>query len=370
MTPPSTLSALFTPFTLPGLSLPNRFVMAPMTRRFSPGGVPGPDVAAYYARRAAAGVGLIITEGTYVDHPSAGTSAEVPRFHGVDALDGWAKVLDAVHAEGGRIFPQLWHVGAMRAVGAPPDPAAPPVGPSGLSVDGEAHGEAMSVADIDRVVAAFASGARDAQALGFDGVEVHGAHGYLLDEFLWSGTNHRDDAYGGSIGARVRFAVDIVAAIRDQVGQDFPVSFRLSQWKPNHYDAHLADDPDELARIVTPLADAGVSVFHASTRRYWEPIFEGSKHGLSGWIKELTGVPAVTVGSVGLDDSFDRTFGERRHAGAAPIATLGDLFERGEFDLVAVGRALLADPMWVEKVRAGRLDELGAYDSSRTAVLY
>jgi 2,4-dienoyl-CoA reductase-like NADH-dependent reductase (Old Yellow Enzyme family) len=364
------LTGLFAPFTFSGLTLPNRFVMAPMTRRFSPGGVPGADVAAYYARRAAAGVGLIITEGTYVDHASAGSSAEVPRFHGSDASDGWAKVLDAVHAEGGHIFPQLWHVGAVRPVGAPPDASAPPVGPSGLSLDGEPHGVALSLADIDAIIGAFASGARHAQALGFDGVEVHGAHGYLVDQFLWSGTNRRQDAYGGSIESRIRFAADIVAAIREAVGPEFPVSFRMSQWKSNHYDARLADDPEELSRVVTPLADAGVSIFHASARRYWEPIFEGSKHGLAGWIKELTGLPAITVGSVGLDKTFDVTFGAERHAAVSGVDDLGALFERGEFDLVAIGRALLADPAWVDKVRSGRLAELTPYDATTTATLY
>ena len=108
-----------------GLSLPNRIVMAPMTREFSPGGVPDAEVAAYYARRAAGGVGLIITEGTYVNHPSAGTSGRIPRFHGDDALAGWERVVAAVHAAGGRIVPQLWHVGAARAAGAPPVPDGP-----------------------------------------------------------------------------------------------------------------------------------------------------------------------------------------------------------------------------------------------------
>jgi 2,4-dienoyl-CoA reductase-like NADH-dependent reductase (Old Yellow Enzyme family) len=364
------LSALFEPLTFSGLTLDNRFVMAPMTRRFSPGGVPGPDVAAYYARRAAAGVGLIITEGTYIDHPSAGSSAEVPRFHGPDALAGWSEVLAAVHAEGGRIFPQLWHVGALRPFGAPPFPAAPPVGPSGLSLEGNPHGEALSSSEIDAIVGAFAAGARDAQALGFDGVEIHGAHGYLVDQFLWSTTNRRTDGYGGSIASRVRFAADIVAAIREQVGPELPISFRLSQWKSRNYDARLADDPDELAAVLTPLVDAGVSIFHASVRRYWEPIFDGSKHGLSGWVKELTGLPAITVGSVGLDRPHETAFSADPRAKVAPLDALADLFERGEFDLVAIGRALLADPAWVGKVRAGRVDDLVAFDGSHTAVLH
>ncbi|GDY44443.1 hypothetical protein SANT12839_053250 [Streptomyces antimycoticus] len=102
------------PFTVGGLTVPNRIAMAPMTRMFSPGGVPNADVVAYYTRRAAAGVGLIITEGTYVDHPSAGLSDSVPRFYGEDALAGWAEVVQQVHLAGGRIAPQIWHVGVSR----------------------------------------------------------------------------------------------------------------------------------------------------------------------------------------------------------------------------------------------------------------
>ena len=124
------MSALFAPFTVGGLTLPNRIAMAPMTRYFSPDGVPGEDVAAYYARRAAAGVGLLITEGTYVPHPSAHSFINVPTFYGEAALAGWAKVRSAVHAAGGRIFPQLWHVGGVREAGMAPDPAVPGFAPS------------------------------------------------------------------------------------------------------------------------------------------------------------------------------------------------------------------------------------------------
>lgn len=117
------------PVVLNGLTVPNRIAMAPMTRQFSPGGIPGDDVLSYYARRAAAGVGLIVTEGTYVGHASAGESDRVPRFHGDDQLAGWAKVADAVHAAGGTIVPQLWHIGMARTAGRPPFPDAPAMGP-------------------------------------------------------------------------------------------------------------------------------------------------------------------------------------------------------------------------------------------------
>ena len=350
------------PVALGGLTVPNRVVMAPMTRQFSPGGVPGADVAAYYARRAAAGVGLIVTEGTYVGHESAGQSDAIPRFHGAEQLAGWAKVAEAVHAAGGRIVPQLWHIGMVRKAGDPPYADAPAVGPSGIRLDGtEGAGLAMTQDDLDGVVAAFAEAAADAERIGFDGIELHGAHGYLIDQFLWSGTNRRADAYGGDPVARTRFGAEIVAAVRKAVSPGFPVIFRFSQWKSENYDARIAATPAELDALLAPLAEAGVDAFHASTRRYWVPEFDGSDLNLAGWTKKLTGKPVITVGSVGLDGDFIRG----RQGGIAPVKGIDDLLDRlehGEFDLVAVGRALLQDPEWAAKVLDGRLGELAPYD--------
>lgn len=356
------------PFTLGGLTVPNRIAMAPMTREFSPGGVPGADVADYYARRAAGGTGLIITEGTYVDHAAAGTSGAVPRFHGEDALAGWERVVRAVHAAGGTIMPQLWHVGMARTAGALPFPDAPPSGPSGITVDGTPSGHAMNQQDLDDVIAAFADGAAAAERLGFDGVELHGAHGYLIDQFLWSGTNRRTDAYGGSLRARTRFAAEIVAACRAAVSPDFPVLFRMSQWKMGNYEARLAETPDELQAIVGPLSDAGVSAFHCSTRRYWLPEYEDSDLNLAGWVKKLSGKPTVSVGSVGLDNEFIGTF-RAEQAGVTGIDRLLDRMERDEFDLVAVGRALLGDPEWAAKVFEGRIGELQPFQASMLQTL-
>lgn len=357
------------PVTINGLTVPNRIAMAPMTRMFSPGGVPGEDVVSYYARRAAAGVGLIVTEGTYVGHESAGQSDRVPRFHGEEQLAGWAKVAEAVHAAGGTIVPQLWHIGMVREQGQAPYPEAPAVGPSGVRTDGtEGTGRAMTQADIDAVIGAFAQAAADAERIGFDGVELHGAHGYLVDQFLWSGTNRRTDAYGGDPVARARFAAEIVAAVRDAVSPEFPVVFRYSQWKQDAYDARLAETPQELEAILAPLAEAGVDAFHASTRRYWLPEFEDSDLNLAGWTKKLTGRPSITVGSVGLDGEFLKAF-QGQGAALGSIDNLLDRMERDEFDLVAVGRALLHDPNWAAKVLAGRFDELTPYEGSALKTL-
>ncbi|MFE7275090.1 NADH:flavin oxidoreductase [Streptomyces sp. NPDC057623] len=352
------------PTVINGLTVPNRIAMAPMTRMFSPGGIPGEDVVSYYSRRAAAGVGLIVTEGTYVGHDSAGQSDRVPRFHGEEQLAGWAKVAEAVHAGGGKIVPQLWHIGMVREQGQPPFADAPAVGPSGLRIGAEeATGKAMTQSDLDDVIDAFAQAAADAERIGFDGVEIHGAHGYLVDQFLWAGTNRRTDAYGGDPVARTTFAAEIVAAVREKVSASFPIIFRYSQWKQEAYDARLAETPEELDAILAPLAAAGVDAFHASTRRYWIPEFDGSDLNLAGWTKKLTGKPVITVGSVGLNGDFIRAFaGEGSEVKG--IDDLLDRLERDEFDMVAVGRALLQDPEWAAKVLADRLDELKPYDAA------
>ncbi|MFD8426389.1 NADH:flavin oxidoreductase [Streptomyces coelicoflavus] len=357
------------PATINGLTVPNRIAMAPMTRMFSPGGVPGEDVVSYYSRRAAAGVGLIVTEGTYVGHDSAGQSDRVPRFHGEEQLAGWAKVAGAVHAAGGTIVPQLWHIGMVREAGDQPFPEAPAVGPSGLRIGAdEPTGRAMTQRDLDDVIGAFAESAAAAERIGFDGVEIHGAHGYLVDQFLWSGTNRRTDAYGGDPVARAKFAAEIVAAVRETVSPDFPVIFRYSQWKQEAYDARLAETPEELEAILAPLASAGVDAFHASTRRYWVPEFEDSDLNLAGWTKKLTGRTAITVGSVGLDGDFDKAF-QGEGASVRGLDNLLDRMERDEFDLVAVGRALLQDPRWAEKVLTGRFGELAPYDAASLKTL-
>ena len=351
--------ALFTPFKLGALELPTRVVMAPMTRTFCPGGVPHAQVVEYYRRRAAADVGLIITEGTTVDHPAANGYPNVPRFHGEDALAGWKKVVDAVHAEGGRIVPQLWHVGSVRRLGTEPDASVPGYGPSEKLKDGQVVVHGMSHADIRDVIEAFAQAARDAKAIGMDGVEIHGAHGYLIDQFFWATSNQRSDEYGGDLAGRSRFAIELVQAVRAAVGPDFPIILRFSQWKQQDYSARLVDSAEALGEFLRPLADAGVDIFHCSTRRFWEPEFEGSDLNLAGWTRLLTGKPTITVGSVGLDGEFLQFMVDTDKV--AQPASLEKLLQRlgdQEFDLVAVGRALLVDAQWAAKVREGREQDI------------
>lgn len=366
------IEALFKPVTVGNLDLPNRIVLAPMTRNFSPNGVPGEDVAAYYKRRAQNGVGLIITEGTAINHPAAVSSPNIPNFHGEKSLEGWAKVVNEVHAVGGKIIPQLWHVGTARPVGAEPNPEANPVGPSGLTGSGERVSEPLTESEIADLIAAYAQAAVDAKRLGFDGIELHGAHGYLIDQFFWGRTNKRTDRYGGDLTERTRFAVEIIEAVRKATGSDFPIVLRFSQWKGQEYGAKLVDTPQQLASFLEPLSNAGVDIFHASTRRFWVPEFEGSDLNLAGWTKKLTGKPSITVGSVGLNSEF--------LGGAAPqldggkdltyIQQLIDRLENQEFDLIAVGRALLVDPEWVTKLKDNRIDEIIPYTTEARGTLF
>jgi len=357
--------ALFSPFTSEKLSLKNRVVMAPMTRSFSPGNVPNDLNVEYYKTRAANGVGLIITEGTCVGHKAANGYPNVPYIYGKDSLDGWKRVVDAVHEAGGKIAPQLWHVGAVRKPGTEPDPDVPGYSPSGMMMPGKVTGHAMTKDDIADVIQAFATAAKDAKDIGFDAIELHGAHGYLIDQFFWEGTNQRDDEYGGSLENRLRFGVEIIKAVRKAVGDDFPIILRFSQWKMQDYSAKLGNTPAELEAFLMPLVEAGVDIFHCSTRRFWEPEFEGSDLNLAGWTQKITGKPAITVGSVTLNQSFidEDKSGFSAGAETTDLSELTLRMDAGEFDLAAVGRALIANPDWAVKVQSGKVDELVPYGS-------
>ena len=356
---------LFRPFSLKGMELRNRIVMAPMTRGMAPEGIPGQPQVAYYARRAAADVGLILTEGTVVDRPASRNLPGIPFFHGEDAMAGWTDVAAAVHDAGGKIAPQIWHTGSTR--GGKWEPDAEVESPSGLVGPDKPRGRAMSEADIADTIAAFASSAKLARDAGFDAVEVHGAHGYLIDQFFWSGTNLRDDGWNGpSIKERSRFAAEIVKAIRDAVGPDFPLLLRVSQWKQQDYTARLATTPDEMTDWLAPLVEAGVDMLHCSQRRFWEPEFPelDGEEGLNfaGWAKKLTGAATISVGSVGLNSDFGGAFaGEGSQT--SPLDRLIARMERDEFDLIAVGRALLSDAQWAQKVRDGRMDDLQGFNN-------
>jgi 2,4-dienoyl-CoA reductase-like NADH-dependent reductase (Old Yellow Enzyme family) len=361
--------ALFRPFTVNGLTLPNRIVMAAMTRFQSPGGIPNQAVADYYARRADGGCGLIITEATPVEHPAAVDHRDVPVFHSKDSLAGWKLVCDAVHDAGGFIMPQFWHMGMARNQEAAFNPDVASVGPSGLVMPGKKTGDELSIDDIQKVIDAYVQSAVAAREIGFDGIQIHGAHGYLIDQFLWEGTNERTDEYGGDMVGRATFLLQIIEATRRAVGDDYPVTLRLSQWKQQDFDVKLAKTPEELDLFLNAFSDAGVDVIDCSTRRFWEPEFEGSPLNLAGWAKKLTGKPSITVGSVGLHGDMVEVFQEGVAKPVNELDSLIERLEREEFDLVAVGRAMLTNPDWANKVKEGRFSDLKPYDAAALASL-
>ena len=358
---------LFQPFRIKSLALKNRIVMAPMTRAFAANGIPGDAQAGYYRRRAEAEVGLILSEGTVIDRPASRNMAGIPFFHGDTALAGWQQVLNEVHAVGGKMGPQIWHTGSTKGSDGW-EPEAPVESPSGLLAPGTPRGEAMSEEAIADTVSAFARAAADAKRLGFDTVEIHGAHGYLIDQFFWSGTNERADRYGGAtLRERARFAGEVVAAIRDAVGPDYPIILRVSQWKQQDYKAKLAETPALMADWLQPLVDAGVDVLHCSQRRFWEPEFpevDGEKGlNFAGWAKKLTGAATISVGSVGLSGEFLAAFGGEAST-TVGLERLVERMERDEFDLIAVGRALISDPNWAAKVKANDRENLKGFDAA------
>ena len=347
MSASSDLDVLFQPVRLGSLELKNRIVMAPMTRTRSPDGVPGEDVAAYYRRRAEGEVGLILSEGVVVERPASKNDA--------------------------RIGPQIWHVGSVVNPMTDWIPAAEVESPSGFSGPGQPRGRAMTEEDVADTVAAFGRAAADAKRLGFDVVEIHGAHGYLIDQFFWAETNTRTDLFGGAtVSERARFGAEVVRAVRAAVGPDIPVILRLSQWKQQDYAARLAETPDLLADWLNPLVEAGADVLHCSQRRFWEPEFPDldGEDGLNfaGWAKKLTGARTISVGSVGLSgDMLSAWMGQTSEPSS--LDKLVHRLERGDFDLIAVGRALLTDPNWAAKVRAGDSAGLKSFAPADMATL-
>lgn len=372
------ISPIFEPVEIKGLSLRNRFVMAPMTRYSADPQTSAPTeaVADYYARRARGGVALIVSEGVAIDHPSASSDKRVPALSTPGQVAAWRSVTQAVHQEGGLIAAQLWHVGRARTVKNAPFPDYPTLSASNLrsrvpSPRGGpyARPKAMTLEEIYEVEKAYGRSAALAREAGFDAVEIHGAHGYLIDQFLWEKSNNRDDGYGGTFEKRLRFAVEVVEEVRRLVGDDFPVIFRFSQWKQDDYEARLAETPAELKQLLIPLKEAGVDAFHASQRDHVVPAFEGSDLNLAGWAKKLTGLPSISVGKVGLTTDFLGSL-KGKESGLRPLDALIEQVSRGDYDLIAVGRALIADPEFVLKVKEGRFGEVIPYKNSMLEKLY
>ncbi len=359
------IESLFRPLHIGELAIPNRIAMAPMTRNFSPGGVPGPDVAAYYQRRAHGGVGLIITEGMAVNAVGAHTET-IPLLYQSETVEACRGIVAAVHSAGGLIIPQLWHVGVqptLRTDLGTEGAHLRRVGPSGLLGSGDPGGHTLTDTEIADTILDFAKAARAAQDVGFDGIEIHGAHGYLLDQFFWERTNKREDTFGGGARQRARFAAEVVRACRAEVRTAFPIIFRFSQWKMTDYGAQIATTPNELGAILAPLVEAGVSAFHCSTRRFSKNAFAPDPTTLAGWTKRLTGIPVIAVGAVTLEGGENASSeADSEHAERVEfrddVEKIAELIEAEEFDMIALGRTLIANPDWVLKVQAGMKSEL------------
>ena len=352
------IESLFDPFTLKKLTLKNRFVMSAMSRYKNTGGIPNDDFVEYHKQRAAGELGLTITGATGIDRNSSNNHPDLANINQETRL-AWQKVVDQVHGVGGPIALQLWHAGSLFNV-APDWKPAPLESPSGLEMPGKVVGKPMTDEQIADCIQSFAEAASLAKEIGFDAVEIHGAHGFLIDEFFWEATNLRTDRWGGkTLLERSTFAREVVKAVRKAVGEEIAVLMRISQWKEQDYEVKLANTPDELQRWLGPLAEAGVDMFDCSQRRFWEPEFSGSDLNFAGWVKKLLDIPTITVGSVGLSNDV-MSFLHGEVAERAPLDELVRRYERGDFDLVAVGRALLADPDWVKKVKNNQGDSLPA----------
>ncbi|SDR16501.1 tRNA-dihydrouridine synthase [Thermostaphylospora chromogena] len=334
------------PERIGNLKLANRLAVAPMTRvSATPDGTPTPEMADYYAEFAEGGFGLVITEGTYTDTVYSQGYLNQPGIVTDGQAAAWRGIVERVHAAGARIVLQLMHAGALSQGNRYRDDTA---GPSAVPPLGEkmpeygGHGpwptpKAMSADDIDAAVRGFVSSAVRAREAGFDGVEVHAANGYLLDQFLTDYTNRREDAYGGPVANRVRLAAEVVAAIRTETGDDFCVGVRLSQTKVNDFVYRWPGGSHDARVIFTALADAGATYLHiASEGRDWiETARLDGDVTITGLARRVTGLPVIANG--GMHD----------------LRQAAQVLEDGHADVVSIGRGALANPDLPRRLAAG-----------------
>ncbi|MEV6282398.1 NADH:flavin oxidoreductase [Kribbella sp. NPDC051770] len=337
------------------LRLPNRLVVAPMTRTSAtPAGVPTPEMAEYYAAFAAGGFGLVVTEGTYTDHLYSQAYLNQPGLVIADHIEGWREVTRQVHVSGGRIVAQLMHAGAISQGNPYADGTAGPSAIQPLGAMMPDYGGSgpwpvpreLTPADLDQVVEGFVTAALNAVAAGFDGVELHGANGYLLDQFLTDYTNRRTDAYGGSVSNRVRLTARITAAVVAAVPASFVVGVRLSQTKVNDLAHRWAGGAADAAVIFPAVADAGASYLHiASEGRNWiDTARLAGGQTITGLARRLTGLPVIVNG--GMHD---------------PVQA-AQVLDDGHADLLAIARGALVNPDLPRRLAEGR--ELAAFDRS------
>jgi 2,4-dienoyl-CoA reductase-like NADH-dependent reductase (Old Yellow Enzyme family) len=367
---PSQRRDLFSSFRIGSKQTKNRFVLPGMQLGYIVDNGPRQALIDYYSRCVAGGIGMLITEALAIGHPSA--TWHDGGFLVERTASAWKQAVDAVHAENGLILAQLFHEGAIRKekLGGP-FPGYPTLSPSGLFNEGKPNGRAATREELGEIRDSFVGSALVAQRIGADGVEVHSAHGYFLDQFLWEKTNLREDEYGGAtITSRARYLAEIVTGIRKVTGPDFIISVRFSQWKEVDLEAHIVASPDELKSLIRVLTDAGADLLHVSTRRFFEPEWEGSDLGLAGWTKSFSSIPVIANGSVGLSaDVMSTLLGQDKIESTAEqsLKELNRRFANNEFDLISVGRSVIGDQEWVNKVQHGLFAKIRPFDRSQLA---
>lgn len=328
---------LFSGYKLGEIELSNRMVMAPMTRsRAIVGNVPNPLAVTYYTQRASAG--LIVTEGSQVSPQGVGY-IRTPGIYSPAQIDGWKQITDAVHRAGGKIFLQLWHVGRV----SHPDfhGGELPVAPSALPVEGQvftAEGQkpivtprALELSELPDIIEQFRRGAENAMAAGFDGVEIHGANGYLLDQFLKDGSNKRTDAYGGNIQNRARLPLEVAEAVIGVWGPE-RVGYRVASYNSNHSMSD-SDPVETLSYLAEELSTLKLGYLHL--------------------VEAIAGPMAPPAGAVRLTPILRRKFKGTYTVNGAYTAESGNaVIEQGEADLVAFGVPFLANPDLPERFRS------------------
>ncbi len=329
---------LFSPIRVGGLSLPNRIVMAPMTRCRALGNVPNLLMAEYYAQRS--GAGLIITEGTSPS-PNGLGYARIPGLYSAEQMAGWKLVTDAVHARSSKIFVQLMHTGRVSHLSNMPA-GAKVMAPSAITAAGEiwtdAQGqqphsapEEMTADEISTAIQEFAQAARNALAAGFDGVELHGANGYLLEQFFRPTSNHRGDAYGGSVENRARFVLETIEAVKNAIGTD-KVGIRLSPFGVNGDMALYPEMEQDYFYLIEKIAETGILYLHLADHSSMgapaipDSLFEGARARFKGCIVRCGNYNAATAEAV---------------------------LQSGQADLVALGRPFISNPDLVERLQNG-----------------
>jgi len=328
---------LFTPIRIGDIELKNRVVMAPLTRNRASRGTDAPNDlnVEYYRQRA--GAGLIVTEGTQVSQQGQGY-VWTPGMYSDAQIAGWRKITDAVHAEGGKIIAQLWHVGRVSHVSLQPGQQAP-VAPSPLLAKTKTYIESgfaevsqpreLALSEIPAIIGDFVKAAENAKAAGFDGVEIHGAHGYLIDQFLRDDSNKRTDAYGGSIENRVRFAIEVVEAVAGVFGKG-RVGIRISPVSPAN-DARDSDPQALFTHLVTRLNDTGIAFIH---------VVEGATREARDYLPfDYKALRQAFKGAYIANNSFNRELAI-------------EAVESDAADAVAFGRLFIANPDLVERLEA------------------